>query len=118
VSQESAFSSNPIRKTKSEEIHMTWLRNTLLAAAIVGSLLSVAPAPVQADDYWNGYWGWYDNTYTPGYGRYYSSRPYYGGAYYSQPYDGSYYGVPGAGVQVYGAGRGAVNVGPVRFGWR
>jgi len=111
---------------------MTWLRNTLLAAAIVGSLLSFAPAPVQADDYWNGYWGWYDNTYTPSYGRYYSSRPVYGGAYYSQPYYGgayysqpyysqpyygNYYGVPGAGVQVYGTGR-AVNVGPVRFGWR
>jgi hypothetical protein len=113
-------------------MHMTWLRNPLLAAAIVGSLLSIAPAPVQADDYWNGYWGWYDNTYTPGYGRYYSSRPVYGGAYYSQPYYGgayysqpyysqpyygNYYGVPGAGVQVYGVGR-AVNVGPVRFGWR
>lgn len=107
---------------------MTWLRNTLLAAAIVGPLLSVAPAPVQADDYWNGYWGWYDNTYAPGYGRYYTySRPYYGGTYYSSPYYSSpyysapyygpsYYGVPGAGVQVYGR-RAAVNVGPVRFGW-
>ena len=105
---------------------MTWLRNTLLAAAIVGSLLSAAPAPVQADDYWNGYWGWYDNTYAPGYGRYYTySRPYYGGGYYSQPYYGGgyyysqpYYGTPGAGVQIYGGGRGAVNVGPIRFGWR
>jgi len=100
---------------------MTWLRNTLLAAAILGSLLSAAPAPVQADDYWNGYWGWYDNTYAPAYGRYYSSRPYYASPYYaspyySPPYYGPYYG-PGVGVGVYGR-RAAVNVGPVRFGWR
>jgi hypothetical protein len=102
-------------------MHMTWLRNALLAAAIVGSLLSAAPAPVQADDYWTGYWGWYDNTYAPAYGRYYTySRPYYGGYYsppYYSPYYGPYYGTPGVGVQVYGR-RGAVNVGPVRFGWR
>jgi len=101
-------------------MHMTWLRNTLLAAAVVGSLLSAAPAPVQADDYWNGYWGWYDTTYAPAYGRYYTSRPY--GAYYSAPYysppyyGGPYYGTPGVGVGVYGR-RAAVNVGPVRFGW-
>jgi hypothetical protein len=107
---------------------MTWLRSLVLAAAVAFSLLSVAPTPVQADDYWDGYWGWYDSTYYPSYGRYYtSSRPYYGSPYYAQPYYGGYYGgpyygqyygAPRAGVSIYPGGRGAVNVGPVRFGWR
>jgi hypothetical protein len=108
---------------------MTWLRNTLLAAALVGGTLMALPTLAQADEYWDGYWGWYDNTYSPGYARYYTysrpysgayySQPYYGGNYYySQPYYGRYYGAPGVGYTNFGYGRGAVNVGPVRFGWR
>lgn len=73
---------------------MTWLRNTLIAAALVGGMLTTLPAPAQADEYWDGYWGWYDNTYSPGYARHYTySRPYYGG-YYSEPYYGGYYAAP------------------------
>ena len=100
---------------------MKSFRTLLLAAVVTASFLALGPSPANAQDYWNGYWGWYDSTYAPGYGRYYSSsRPYYGAyyssPYYSPPYYGpSYYG-PGAGVQVYGR-RAAVNVGPVRFGW-
>jgi hypothetical protein len=108
-----------------EDTHMISLRNVLLAVVVAGSLLSFAPAPAAADDYWDGYWGWYDTTYVPAYSRYYSSsRPYYGGyydsyyaPYYGPPY-GRAYGVPRAGYVDYGAGRSAVRVGPVRFGWR
>jgi hypothetical protein len=116
-------------------------RTFLLAAVIAGSLFAVGPAPANADDYWNGYWGWYDSTYRPyysrryaysgpGYGYYapnYAPAPaygytygpgYYGYGYNSYaPLGGAYYGVPGAGVGVYPGGA-AVRVGPARLGWR
>jgi len=61
---------------------MICLRNILLGLVIAGSFLCAAPPAAQADDYWTGYWGWYDNTYYPGYSRHYTySRPYYGGYY-------------------------------------
>jgi hypothetical protein len=59
-----------------------------LLLAVIGGGLAVTPAASQAQDYWNSYWGWYDNTYRPYYHRQYSYRPYtdYG---YWEPY-GSY----------------------------
>jgi hypothetical protein len=109
---------------------MTYLRLSLISLAVGFSMLNIAPTPVRANDYWDGYWGWYDSSYAPGYGRYYSSSgPYYGGAYYGGPYNsapyyggpyygGAYYGTPRVGYTNYGYGRSAVRVGPVRFGWR
>jgi hypothetical protein len=116
-----------------------FIRSIVLGVAAWMSLLVVMPVPVQADDYWNGYWGWYDNTYRPYYYHQYS-RPtfgaYYGSSgpyprYYGAPYPGyysgygygyvpsrTYYGTPGVGVAVGPRGGGAVNVGPLQFGWR
>ena len=111
---------------------MKAFRIFLLSAIVAGSLLALCPAPASADDYWNGYWGWYDNTYRPYYTRRYYSGPaygyyapapaygYYGPGYYGPayaPYGGAYYGGPAAGVAVYPGGT-AVRVGPMRFGWR
>jgi hypothetical protein len=114
------------------------LRSLLLGAVAWFGLMAVTPAPqAQADEYWDGYWGWYDNTYRPytyrqfsppNYGYY--SGPAYGtfGSYnspgfgyygnpsgYGRGY--SYYGGPGVGVAVGPRGGGAV-VGPLQFGWR
>ena len=116
---------------------------TLLASAALGlAALVVSPAPAQADDYWDGYWGWYDNTYRPYYYRQYSrypagggytyghsayaypgysyGSPYYGGAspYWGGRYGGAYYGTPNAGYSDFGRYGGRVNVGPLSFGWR
>ena len=100
----------------------------------------MSPAPAQADDYWDGYWGWYDNTYRPYYyrqyssprvggyaysyggpGAYYHSPGYYSPGYaprsYGAPY-GAYYGTPNVGYRDFGPYGGTVRVGPVRFGWR
>jgi hypothetical protein len=106
---------------------MNALLRMFLFSTVVGLLLvALRPAPAGADDYWNGYWGWYDNTYRPYYYRQYSYGPaygypppaygYYGPSYYNYgPY--GYYGAPRAGVSVYPGGA-AVRVGPMRFGWR
>ena len=118
----------------------------LLLLPVVGALLALPmlmPTPASAqDDYWTSHWNWYDNTYSPYYYRTYSSSPayvapysnYYGPGYYNSygyapgyynspygygytPYQ-SYYGAGPVGVgRMYGGGS-AVNVGPMRFGWR
>ena len=106
------------------------IRIFLLAVVLGVGLLVLLPAPAAADDYWPGYWGWYDNVYRPYYTRQYSyygptysyptpSYPapaygYYGPSYY--PY-GAYYGGPAVGVGVYPGGS-VARVGPLRFGWR
>jgi hypothetical protein len=95
------------------------LRKIVVAATLGTSLLVLPPRTTQADDYWNGYWGWYDNTYRPYYyRRYYAPPSYYpqqvppppptypGTYYYSSP---NYYARP-----YYGSG---VQIGPLRFGW-
>jgi len=86
----------------------------------------VMPTKVQAapDEYWDGYWTWYDRDYSPYYARRYrappprpyraESRPYYreDGYFYDNPRYGSgrvYY-------RDYGP-RAGVNVGPVRVRW-
>jgi hypothetical protein len=111
---------------------MKAFRLFLLSAVVAGSLPALCPAPASADEYWPGYWGWYDNTYRPYYARryaysgpgysYYAPAPAYGPAYYGPGYSGyapygTYYGAPAAGVGVYPGGT-AVRVGPMRFGWR
>ena len=102
---------------------------TLTIAACLGAVLVVSmPAPTQADEYWDGYWSWYDGSYRPYYARQYYSRPDYyqprygyypyDGYYYSGPrYYGEYYGTPRFGYQEVPGG-GQVRVGPLRFGWR
>jgi hypothetical protein len=102
--------------------------------AMIAGAFAAAPQPAQADDYWNNYWGWYDNSYRPFYSRSnrYDYRPYgsyYGGYYSGQPnygYDNyyyrnapDYYYSPNYGYgSGYGYGGGQVQVGPLRFGWR
>src|SRR5690606_14988599 len=45
--------------------HLVVIAGTLAAASMF------APQTAQADDYWDGYWGWYDNDYTPRYHQHY-----------------------------------------------
>jgi hypothetical protein len=121
--------------------HGGQIMNKLLLLLVVGALLALpmlTPAPASAqDDYWTNHWNWYDNTYRPyyyrnysyygpGYNNYYSPGYNYGYApgYYNNPYGygytpyQSYYGAGPVGVgRMYGGGS-AVNVGPLRFGWR
>ena len=111
----------------------------LLVAVVAGLFAVITPATARGDDYWNGYWGWYDTTYRPYVARYntyyapgyttyapaygYSGYgPVYGGYSYGPSYGygvpyGTYYGAPRAGVGVYPGGA-AVRVGPARIGWR
>ena len=114
---------------------ITFIRTLLLSAVVGLSLVTLAPSPAQGDDYWNGYWSWYDNTYRP----YYYKQYYYGPGYsvrsYSNyyyspaypgytyapgygPYYGPYYGTPRVGYAPGPYGGGTVRVGPMRFGWR
>jgi hypothetical protein len=110
---------------------MNALFRTLLVSTLLGlSLVALSPSSSQADDYWDGYWGWYDNTYRPYYYRQYYYAPrydYYGPAYPSYGYydrypgyryRGNYYGTPNFGYRDFGGGGGQVRVGPLRFGWR
>jgi len=114
------------------------ISRTLIAAAVLGlAMLVLSPAPAQADEYWDGYWGWYDNTYRPYYYRQYSrypggyvygpgayaypgyyGSPYYGGAPYWGGRYGAYYGTPNIGYRDFGRFGGRVDVGPLSFGWR
>ena len=116
------------------------LRIFLFGALVVGGLLGAAPASAQADDYWDGHWHWYDNSYRPyyynnhlygrQYGYYgpYQPGPYYGGPGYSRYRGnygyrgntdlGNYYGTPNAGYRDRPERGGAASVGPLRFGWR
>ena len=111
---------------------MSVLKKLLLSVVLGASLTAIAPTSVKADDYWDGYWNWYDNSYRPYYYRqqrypndyYYSNRyydGYYGDGYYGNRYSPRtrYYGTPNYGYQqqYYGGGN-SVQVGPLRFGWR
>jgi len=114
-----------------------WILTLTTAACLaVLSLACVPTRTAQADEYWDGYWSWYDGTYRPYYSRRYYAEPYYsgpsygyygpsygnypGGAYYyGRPrYYGEYYGTPNFGYRDYPGAGGQVRVGPLRFGWR
>lgn len=97
-------------------------RKLILGAVLAISAVTVGTSAARADDYWDGHWRWYDNSYRPYYHRHYYRSPYFGGSYRyygpsqyygPSPYygNGYYYGpnyyYPGNGVQV----------GPLRFGW-
>jgi hypothetical protein len=102
---------------------------TLITTAVLGLTLA-APSPTKVaadDDYWDGYWSWYDNTYRPYYYRQYRGRPRWNdGTVYDRwdgRYDGRYYypstryyGTPRFGYREVPGG-GQVRVGPLRFGW-
>jgi hypothetical protein len=107
---------------------------SLIFLALCGGAWNLLPArEAQADDYWDGYWQWYDQSYRPYQQRVYSSYPAYG---YGTPYYAPTYGYGYGAPRVYYQGprysgysgpafgyrsgpRGtAVRVGPVRFGWR
>src|SRR5438876_12264052 len=98
-----------------DSIMNAFVRLFLISAVLGLLILAACPAPAAADDYWPGYWGWYDNTYAP----YYRQYSYYGPGYaypapvpapaygyYGGPYYGGYgyYGLPRAGVGVYPGG--------------
>ena len=118
------------------------MRHLLFTLTAAAALLALSPAidskPAHADDYWDGYWSWYDGTYRPYVTRRYYSTPYeYGYAvpypgpsyygpsyrylpgdyYYGRRYYGDYYGTPNVGYYDFPGG-GQVRVGPLRFGWR
>lgn len=112
-----------------------WIWIATAAALMTAGLFMVEPKSATADEYWDGYWGWYDGTYRPYVTRrYYSSpsaaygSPYYYGPsygyyprdryYYGRPYYGEYYGTPNFGYRDYPGSGGQVRVGPLRFGWR
>ncbi len=99
-------------------------RKLLLGAILAASAATLGTTPARADDYWNGHWGWYDNSYRPYYQRHYYRSPYYGGGYrYNGPapyYGNSYYYSPGP--TYYGPAPnyyqgGGAQIGPLRFGW-
>jgi hypothetical protein len=106
-----------------------WTSMLLTAACLTALLLVAEPKSARADEYWDGYWSWYDGTYSPYYTRrYYYSDPYvygppyrsysYPGPYVGPRYYGEYYGTPRFGYRDYPGGGGQVRVGPLRFGWR
>ncbi len=101
------------------------MRRLLLNLAIAASLgigaIVLTPNSAKADDYWDGYWSWYDGSYRPyyyrrSYGPSYDYYPYDG--YYGSRYYGNYYGTPRLGYRDFRGGGGQVRVGPLRFGWR
>ena len=96
------------------------LSTLLIIGVSVAALLVVSPAPAQADHYWDDYWHWYDDSYTPYYADWHRHHydPYadygrrsYDEGYYNGFYDG-YYRRP----RVYNSG-GRVRIGPIRIGW-
>ena len=114
-----------------------WILILTMTVCLGAMSLAVGATPAQADDYWDGYWSWYDGTYRPYMTRrYYSASPvyrspyygpYYGpsygyypgdGYYYGRRYYGDYYGTPNLGYRDFPGGGGQVRVGPLRFGWR
>jgi hypothetical protein len=105
-------------------------RKLVLGAILAASAATLGTTAVRADDYWNGHWRWYDNSYRPYYQRHYYSSPYYGGGYRTyygpSPYYGNGYNYgPAAPTYYYGNGYTypnyypgpGVQVGPLRFGW-
>jgi hypothetical protein len=90
----------------------------MLGLMLGASLWSFSAAPAKADDYWNRHWGWYDNSYRPYYYRHRYAPPAYG---YGYQYGPTYYG-PGPGryrqrTYYYSRPGGAVQIGPLNFGW-
>ena len=105
-------------------------RNLLFAGLAVAALLTITGAArADHDDYWGGYWGWYDDSYSPYYRRY-SSRPnyrsygyrpnrYYDDDYYGGRYRDNYrYRDNDRYYDRYRDDGGSVRVGPLEFGWR
>jgi len=110
-----------------------WMFMLTITACFAALTLASVPRSAQADEYWDGYWSWYDGTYRPYYTRRYYADPYYYGPYtgpsygyysggvyyYGRPrYYGEYYGTPNFGYSDFPGGGGQVRVGPLRFGWR
>jgi hypothetical protein len=109
----------------------SWIRTLLLTAVAAAGQALISSPPAQADDdYWDGYWSWYDGTYQPYYHyrvspRYSMGYPYRDGyydsfssGYYGPRYRyGTYYGAPRVGYREFGPPA-QVQVGPIRFGWR
>lgn len=107
----------------------------LISAMFLGTLFTFAtPQTSSADDYWEKYWAWHDQTYVPSLTarrsyrrsdmryapvqpRYYGGLPVYEGEFYGPVY-GRRYGLPNAGYYEDPFGGGEVNVGPIRIGWR
>lgn len=92
-------------------------KKLLLGAILAASAATLGTSAARADDYWDGHWRWYDNSYRPYYQRHYYRSPYYGGGYrYYGPspyYGNGYYAPP----PTYYYPGGGVQVGPLRFGW-
>lgn len=107
---------------------MTWLKRTLLIGCTAAMLHFAMPAEeVQAQNYWNNYWGWHNNTYRPyyrqryGYGNYNNYNRGWSSGYRGYSYPNYGYGSGYGGYGGYGGGyyRGnSVQVGPLRFFWR
>jgi hypothetical protein len=94
-----------------------------IAACLGAGSVFLTPAPAQADDYWDGYWSWYDGSYRPYYYRQRVYGPSYGyypydGYYYGPRYSGNYYGTRDLGYRDFPGSGGQLRVGPLRFGWR
>jgi hypothetical protein len=107
---------------------------SLIILVLTAAFVANSPA-AQADDYWNGYWNWYDHDYRPYYNRAYYSYPYLGNTYpyygaYYRP-NGYYYGnnyvnpYPNGYTTYYGNNvyyppppRGMIGVGPAQVYWR
>jgi len=97
------------------------LYSLAIAACLGAGWVGITPATAQADDYWDGYWSWYDGSYRPYYyrQRYYEPYGYYPyDGYYSPRSYGNYYGTQRFGYRDYQGSGGQVRVGPLRFGWR
>lgn len=105
-----------------------YFRVPLIAIAAVVALATFEPATTQADVYWDGYWGWYNNDYRPYYHRRHY-RNYYDDSNYNRYYRGYdyepyYYGRPDYDRGYYYnrhslRGRhNSIDVGPLHIDWR
>lgn len=66
----------------------------LLTGAVAAAGEFASPQTTSADDYWSGYWSWYDNDYRPYHSRRHYYRPYREYRYYDDGYyrnDDDYY---------------------------
>lgn len=96
-------------------------RIPLIAIAAIVALSTIVPATTQADDYWGGYWGWYNDDYRPYYHRrhhryYYNDWDYdryYRGYNYPYYYRGYYYN-----PHSLRGPHNSLQLGPLHFDWR
>ena len=112
------------RRNQNEEVADITLCRRVCAAV----MFVAAPQSAQADQYWNGYWQWYNNDYRPYYDNWnrrhhrdygrngrrgWNDRDYsgYRGGYYNDYYDGYYYG-----RRRYRDG-GHIRIGPLHLDW-